>query len=106
MVILVMGLHKISELVMIPGTTTLLSFHQWLLSVKTSDKSTCLFSAVEKDPNNEVEAWIDYLPEKLVTRFLVDNVDSVTTDTNPTHSYQVILSDNTDDAVSAYNLIL
>eukprot|EP00957_Ditylum_brightwellii_P079835 6070916-Ditylum_brightwellii.AAC.1 len=35
--ILVMGLHNISELVMIPGTTTLLSFHRWLLSVKTSD---------------------------------------------------------------------
>eukprot|EP00957_Ditylum_brightwellii_P057367 4350226-Ditylum_brightwellii.AAC.1 len=100
MVILVTGLRNILELVLIPGTMTLLSFHQWLLSVKASDKSTHLFSAVEKYPNNvyyfvtkralheEAEAWIDNLPETLVSRFLVDDMDSVTTDTNPTHSYQ------------------
>eukprot|EP00957_Ditylum_brightwellii_P081731 6217597-Ditylum_brightwellii.AAC.1 len=51
-------------------------------------------------------AWINDLPETLVTRFLVDGMDSVTTDTHPTRSFQVILSDNTDDAVSAYNSIL
>eukprot|EP00957_Ditylum_brightwellii_P156323 11898333-Ditylum_brightwellii.AAC.1 len=33
-------------------------------------------------------------------------MDSVTTDINPTCSYQVTPSDNTDDAVSVYNLIL
>eukprot|EP00957_Ditylum_brightwellii_P174223 13264534-Ditylum_brightwellii.AAC.1 len=33
-------------------------------------------------------------------------MDSVTTDFNPTRSYQVIPSDNTDDAVSVYNSIL
>eukprot|EP00957_Ditylum_brightwellii_P109765 8372259-Ditylum_brightwellii.AAC.1 len=103
---------------MIPGTTTLLSFHQWLLLVKTSDKSTRLFSAVEKDPNNvyyfvtkkalceEAEAWIDGLPDTLVTRFLVNDMDNVTTDINPTRSYRVIPSENTDAAVSVYNSIL
>eukprot|EP00957_Ditylum_brightwellii_P154903 11789837-Ditylum_brightwellii.AAC.1 len=113
-----MGLRNILELVTISGTTTSLSFHRWLLSVKTSDKSTYIFSAVEKDPNNmyyfvnkkalceKAEAWINNLPETLVTRFLVDDMDSVTTDNNPTHSYQVIPSDNMDDAVSAYNSIL
>eukprot|EP00957_Ditylum_brightwellii_P006430 488260-Ditylum_brightwellii.AAC.1 len=76
--ILVACLHNISELVTIPGTATFLSFHRWLLSVKTSDESTRLFSAVEKDPNNiyyfvtkralqeEAEAWIDDLPETLI----------------------------------------
>eukprot|EP00957_Ditylum_brightwellii_P142436 10852143-Ditylum_brightwellii.AAC.1 len=54
----------------------------------------------------EAEAWIDNLPEILVTRFLVDDMDSVTTGINPKCSYQVIPSDNTDDAVSVYNLIL
>eukprot|EP00957_Ditylum_brightwellii_P085302 6488001-Ditylum_brightwellii.AAC.1 len=114
----VAGLRNISELVTIPGTTTLLSFHRWLLSVKTSDKSTRLFSAVEKDTNNvyyfvtkralreEAEACINDLPETLVTRFLVDDMDSATTDINPTCSYQVIPSDNTDDVVSVYNSIL
>eukprot|EP00957_Ditylum_brightwellii_P087018 6623697-Ditylum_brightwellii.AAC.1 len=82
------------------------------------DKSTCLFSAVEKDPSivyyfitkkalcEEAEAWINDLPETLVTRFLVDNMDSVTTNTNPMRSYQVIPSENTDDTVSAYNSIM
>eukprot|EP00957_Ditylum_brightwellii_P155267 11820234-Ditylum_brightwellii.AAC.2 len=114
----VIGLHHISELFTIPGTTALLSFHRWLLSVKMPGKSTHLFSAVEKHPNSmyyfvtkkalheEAEAWINVLPETLVTRFLVDNMDSVTTDTNPTRSYQVIPSDNLDHAVSVYNSIL
>eukprot|EP00957_Ditylum_brightwellii_P159223 12118697-Ditylum_brightwellii.AAC.1 len=82
-----------------PGTMTLISFHCWLLSVKTSDESNRLFSAVEKEPNNvlyfvtkkalrkEAEEWINDLPETLVTRFLVDDMDNVTTDTQPMHSY-------------------
>eukprot|EP00957_Ditylum_brightwellii_P174568 13292054-Ditylum_brightwellii.AAC.1 len=54
----------------------------------------------------EAEVWFDDLPETLVTRFLVDDMESVTTDINPMRSYQVIPSDNTDDDVSVYNLIL
>eukprot|EP00957_Ditylum_brightwellii_P039723 3005661-Ditylum_brightwellii.AAC.1 len=100
---------------MIPGTTTLLSFHQWLLLVKMLDESTRLFNAVEKDSNNvyyfvtkkalceEPEAWIDGLPETLVTRFLVDDMDNITTDIDPMRSYRVIPFENTDDAVSVYN---
>eukprot|EP00957_Ditylum_brightwellii_P209282 15361076-Ditylum_brightwellii.AAC.2 len=95
----VTGLRNISDLVTIPGTMILISFHCWFVLVKTADKSTLLFSAVEKDPNNvydfvtkkalceEAEAWIDDLPETLVTRFLVGDMDSVTTDTHPTRSY-------------------
>eukprot|EP00957_Ditylum_brightwellii_P207849 15354786-Ditylum_brightwellii.AAC.1 len=83
-----------------------------------ADELILLFSAAEKDPNKvfyfvtkkalceEAEEWINDLPETLVTRFSVDDMDSVTTDTHPTRSYQVIPSENTDDAVSAYNLIL
>eukprot|EP00957_Ditylum_brightwellii_P168786 12847416-Ditylum_brightwellii.AAC.1 len=83
-----------------------------------ADGSTHLFSAVEKDPNNvyyfvtkkilceEAEMWIDDLPETLVTRFLADYMDSLTTDTHPMHSYRFLPTENTNDAVSAYNSIL
>eukprot|EP00957_Ditylum_brightwellii_P204118 15337767-Ditylum_brightwellii.AAC.1 len=114
----VTGLHNISALVTIPGTTTQISFHCWLLTVKTADELTLLFSAAEKDPNNvyyfvtkkilreEAETRTDDLPETLVTRFLVDDMDSVTTDTHPMRSYRVLPTENTNDAISAYNSIL
>eukprot|EP00957_Ditylum_brightwellii_P156968 11946304-Ditylum_brightwellii.AAC.1 len=64
------------------------------------------YFVTKKALHEEGEVWINDLPETLVTRSLVDDMDSVTTDTNPTRSYQVIPSDNMDDAVSAYNSIL
>eukprot|EP00957_Ditylum_brightwellii_P150430 11454576-Ditylum_brightwellii.AAC.1 len=47
----VTGLHNIETLVFMPGTITEMSFHWWMLTIKTADKSKHLFSAVEKDPN-------------------------------------------------------
>eukprot|EP00957_Ditylum_brightwellii_P144617 11016868-Ditylum_brightwellii.AAC.1 len=49
--ILVTGLRDIDTLVFVPGTTTEISFHLWMLTVKTADKTKYLFSAIEKDPN-------------------------------------------------------
>eukprot|EP00957_Ditylum_brightwellii_P099359 7568687-Ditylum_brightwellii.AAC.1 len=77
----VTGLRNIETLVVIPGTTTEMSFHRWILTAKTADKSKHLFSAVDKDPNEvyyfvtrnilreEAESWFDNLPETLATRF-------------------------------------
>eukprot|EP00957_Ditylum_brightwellii_P203597 15335365-Ditylum_brightwellii.AAC.1 len=45
------GFCQINSIITVPGTATELSFHCWLLSVKTVDKSMPLFSAIEKDPN-------------------------------------------------------
>eukprot|EP00957_Ditylum_brightwellii_P202482 15330390-Ditylum_brightwellii.AAC.1 len=93
-----MGLRNTPVLVTIPGTMTLIPCHCWLLSVKTSEESSRLFSAMEKDPNNvfyfvtkkalheEAEARINDQPGTFVTRFLVNDMDSVTTDTHPTRN--------------------
>eukprot|EP00957_Ditylum_brightwellii_P042776 3239005-Ditylum_brightwellii.AAC.1 len=108
--ILVTGLRNIETLVYTPGTTTKISFHRWILTAKTADELRHLFSAVEKDPNkvyyfvtkkilqDEAELWINNLPETLVTRFSVDDMDNVTTDSHPTHSYRVIPTEHTNDA--------
>jgi hypothetical protein len=114
----VTGLRDIDTLVFVPGTTTEISFHRWMLTVKTADKTKYLFSAIEKDPNEvycfvtrkalrgEAEMWIDNLPEILATRFSEYDTNNVTTDSHPTRSYRVIPSEHTNDAVLAYNSIL
>eukprot|EP00957_Ditylum_brightwellii_P074380 5650926-Ditylum_brightwellii.AAC.1 len=73
-----------------------MSFHRWMLTVKTADKTKHLFSAVEKDPNKvyyfvtsrilreEAELWINNQPETLATRFLKYDMNNVTTDSHPT----------------------
>eukprot|EP00957_Ditylum_brightwellii_P090992 6928449-Ditylum_brightwellii.AAC.1 len=98
--ILVTGLQNIETLVFMPGTTTKISFHRWMLTVKTADKSKHLFSAIEKDPNEvyyfvtskvlqeEAELWIDNLPETLATWFSEYDMNNVTTDYHPTRSYR------------------
>eukprot|EP00957_Ditylum_brightwellii_P170851 13003995-Ditylum_brightwellii.AAC.1 len=114
----VTGLRNIETLVFIPGTTTKISIHWWMLTVKTADKSKHLFSAIKKDPNevyyfvtrkilrDKAELWIDNLPETLATRFSEYDMDNVTTDSHPTRSYRVIPTEHTNDAVLAYNSIL
>eukprot|EP00957_Ditylum_brightwellii_P054241 4107309-Ditylum_brightwellii.AAC.1 len=60
-----------------PVLQTKISFHCWLLTIKTSDGTMQLFSLVNVDPNDvhyfctskanhkEALAWIDALPEHL-----------------------------------------
>eukprot|EP00957_Ditylum_brightwellii_P107107 8172191-Ditylum_brightwellii.AAC.1 len=77
-----------------------------------------LFSTIEKDPNkvyyfvakkvllDEVEHWIDELPELLIRCFSPPDMDKITTDTHPTRSYRVLPIKHTEDTVSVYNTML
>eukprot|EP00957_Ditylum_brightwellii_P132413 10097196-Ditylum_brightwellii.AAC.1 len=47
----VTGLRDIHAIITVPGTQQQVSFHRWLLTIKTADESMLLFDAVEKDPN-------------------------------------------------------
>eukprot|EP00957_Ditylum_brightwellii_P145103 11051836-Ditylum_brightwellii.AAC.1 len=88
----VTGLCQIHSVITVPGTATELSFHRWLLSVKTADKLMQLFSTIEKDLNDvyyfvtkkflrgEAEHWINKLPEFLLRHFPPDDMDKITTD--------------------------
>eukprot|EP00957_Ditylum_brightwellii_P050011 3790989-Ditylum_brightwellii.AAC.2 len=83
-----------------------------------ADKSRRLFNAIERDPNNvyyfctkyiskeEAENWIDTLPELLSHCFSAEEMDSVTTETHPSCSYQDYPKENTDDAASVYDTLL
>eukprot|EP00957_Ditylum_brightwellii_P137053 10450238-Ditylum_brightwellii.AAC.1 len=80
----VTGLRDIHAIITVPGTRHQVSFHRWLLTVKTADESTLLFDAVERDPNE----------------FLAEEMDSVTMDTHPTWSYRAVPTAHTNEAVS------
>eukprot|EP00957_Ditylum_brightwellii_P208173 15356164-Ditylum_brightwellii.AAC.1 len=54
----------------------------------------------------EAENWIDDLPELLARHFPPSVMDKVTLDSQPTRSYRVLPTENTDDAVLVYNTIL
>eukprot|EP00957_Ditylum_brightwellii_P064587 4901659-Ditylum_brightwellii.AAC.1 len=77
-----------------------------------------LFSAVEKDLNkvyyfvtkkvlhDDAEHWIDELPELLICCFSPADMDKITTDTHPTHSYRNLPTEHIEDTVSVYNIML
>eukprot|EP00957_Ditylum_brightwellii_P124056 9456748-Ditylum_brightwellii.AAC.1 len=82
------------------------------------DRSRCLFNAIKRDPNyvyyfctkhtfkEEAENWIDTLPDLLSHSFSDEEIDSITTETHPSCSYQAYPAENTDDAAAVYDTLL
>eukprot|EP00957_Ditylum_brightwellii_P159395 12133274-Ditylum_brightwellii.AAC.1 len=116
--ILVTNLQQIDLIITVPGTNTQLSFHCWLLMLKTADDLKTLFSTAKKDPNevyyfvtkkklqDKAEEWIDQLPDLLFSQFSLKDTSTVTTNLNPTCSYKSLPTEHTDDAVSYYKSVL
>eukprot|EP00957_Ditylum_brightwellii_P097469 7423369-Ditylum_brightwellii.AAC.1 len=118
MSISMMGLHDISSEITVPGTNQRKSFHIWMLSLKSAEKSINLSNTVEKDPNNvlyfitkyslkaEAEIWLDNLYEMLRNNFIRDKLDLIVMEEEPSCSYRLIPMEDTDGAVSVYNTVL
>eukprot|EP00957_Ditylum_brightwellii_P124816 9514191-Ditylum_brightwellii.AAC.1 len=101
------GLKDIHLVVTVPGCCGQMSFHCWLLTVQTSDRSKQLFSFINIDPNevyyfctdvttqNGASQWLNNLPEYLSANFSFEEMGLITRDQHPTHSYKETPAGNT-----------
>eukprot|EP00957_Ditylum_brightwellii_P007398 560352-Ditylum_brightwellii.AAC.1 len=102
----------------VPGHSKMISFHRWLLTVKTADNLMLLFTLVDSDPNKvyyfctetvhqeEAARWPYPIPEFLCKNFMLDYISSITTEQESERSYKENPAKNTNDAVKAFDTVL
>eukprot|EP00957_Ditylum_brightwellii_P100220 7637380-Ditylum_brightwellii.AAC.1 len=118
----VKGFKSIDSLVTAPGFQAKISFHCWLLTIKTSDGTMQLFTLVDVDPNDvyyfctskanrkEALTWIDALPEFLCQQFSFDDqcliCGSEDHTQGPMRVYRDEAAKNTDNAIQGYASVI